>query len=107
MTLEFWGFTRFARFATMRFGGERDPATGERLTERNERFEIEKVLEMPWVFWVVMVFSLFETSTVSFLCVLQRFEEQTPKMVPCRKDNADNLLSRLSFSRRMWLSLRS
>lgn len=45
-----------------------DPATGEKLTEKNKKFELRKVLEMPWVFWCVMCFSLFQTSTVR--CIL-------------------------------------
>lgn len=62
MTAGFWWFTRVAE---KRFGGTDDPATGERLTESNKKFEFRKVLELPWVFWAVMAFSLFETSTVS------------------------------------------
>ncbi|QGI68539.1 hypothetical protein CEK27_012510 [Fusarium fujikuroi] len=44
---------------TDRSGGA---ATGEKLTEKTRKFEYRKVLELPWTFWAVMVFSLFETS---------------------------------------------
>jgi len=62
MTLGFWAFTRVAN---RKFRGTDDPATGEKLTEKNRKFEVGKVAELPWVFWVVLAFSLFETSTVS------------------------------------------
>jgi hypothetical protein len=61
MTLGFWAFTKAAN---KRFRGTDDPATGEKLTEKNKKFELSKVVELPWVFWAVMAFSLFETSTV-------------------------------------------
>ncbi|TVY65545.1 Major facilitator superfamily domain-containing protein [Lachnellula suecica] len=60
MTLGFWFFTRYAN---KKFMGTADPATGEALTEKNKKFEWTKVVELPWVFWAVMAFSLFETST--------------------------------------------
>ncbi|KAE9381192.1 MFS transporter [Stipitochalara longipes BDJ] len=60
MTIMFYFFTRYCK---NKFKGTPDPATGEELTEKNEKFELGKVLELPWVFWGVMCFSLFETST--------------------------------------------
>lgn len=57
------GFFWFTRVANRRFMSTADPATGEKLTEKNKKFELRKVLELPWVFWAVMAFSLFETST--------------------------------------------
>ncbi|KAL3418779.1 hypothetical protein PVAG01_09000 [Phlyctema vagabunda] len=60
MTVVFYFFTRYAN---KKFTGTADPATGEQLTEKNKKFELRKVLEMPWVFWCIMAFSLFETST--------------------------------------------
>ena len=59
-TLVFWFFTRWCE---RRYAGTRDPATGERLTERNERFEIGKMLRLPWPFWGIILFSLFQTCT--------------------------------------------
>lgn len=53
----------FSKWAEKRYGNLTDPATGEKLTERNEKFEIKKMLELPWTFWLVILFSLFETST--------------------------------------------
>lgn len=58
-------FSWFNQIAQKRFQGMADPATGETLTERNKKFELGKVLEMPWTFWTVLAFSLFETSTAS------------------------------------------
>lgn len=56
------GFYWFTKEAHRRFHGVKDPATGEMLTEKGKRFELRKVLELPWSFWCVQLFSLFETS---------------------------------------------
>ncbi|CEI69286.1 hypothetical protein FVEN_g3965 [Fusarium venenatum] len=61
-TLFFWWFTRWCE---KRYAGTRDPATGEKLTENNKKFEIGKMLSLPWSFWMVCLFSLFQTSTAS------------------------------------------
>lgn len=60
MTVAFYFFNKYCN---QRFQGVADPATGERLKESNRKFELRKVLELPWTFWIVMAFSLFETST--------------------------------------------
>ncbi len=60
MTVAFYFFNKYCN---NRFQGVADPATGERLKESNKKFELRKVLELPWTFWLVMGFSLFETST--------------------------------------------
>lgn len=60
MTVVFYWFTKAAN---RNFHGVTDPATGERLKEKSKKFELGKVLEMPWTYWAVMAFSLFETST--------------------------------------------
>lgn len=56
-------FLYFTRIANKKFTMMADPATGERLTERNKRFEWKKVLHLPWTFWSILAFSLLETST--------------------------------------------
>ncbi|KAH6629754.1 major facilitator superfamily domain-containing protein [Boeremia exigua] len=56
-------FYWFTKVANRKFHGVTDPATGERLAEKSKKFELHKVLELPWTYWVVMTFSLFETST--------------------------------------------
>ncbi|KAH7250368.1 MFS transporter [Fusarium redolens] len=61
-TLFFWWFTKWCE---KRYAGTRDPATGEKLTENNKRFEIGKMLTLPWSFWLVCLFSLFQTSTAN------------------------------------------
>lgn len=61
-TLFFWWFTRWCE---KRYAGTKDPATGEKLTENNKKFEIGKMLSLPWSFWMVCLFSLFQTSTAS------------------------------------------
>ncbi|KAF4470245.1 hypothetical protein FALBO_2854 [Fusarium albosuccineum] len=61
-TLFFWWFTRWCE---KRYAGTRDPATGEKLTENNKKFEIKKMLRLPWSFWLICLFSLFQTSTSS------------------------------------------
>ncbi|KAH7309162.1 major facilitator superfamily domain-containing protein [Stachybotrys elegans] len=60
MTVIFYFFTRVA---WKKFPGTHDPATGEKLVEKTKKFEIKKVFDLPWSFWCVMLFSLFETST--------------------------------------------
>ncbi|EXJ82209.1 hypothetical protein A1O3_06022 [Capronia epimyces CBS 606.96] len=57
-------FYWFTKMANRKFQGSQDPATGEMLNEKNRRFELRKVLELPWMFWCIQAFSLFETSTV-------------------------------------------
>ncbi|KAH7140284.1 major facilitator superfamily domain-containing protein [Dactylonectria estremocensis] len=61
-TVFFWWFTRWCE---KRYAGTRDPATGEKLTENNKKFEVTKMLRLPWSFWMVCLFSLFQTSTAS------------------------------------------
>jgi len=56
-------FYLFTRYCAKHFRSSPDPSTGEILTEKNKKFELRKVVELPWVFWMVMLFSLFETST--------------------------------------------
>jgi nitrate/nitrite transporter NarK len=60
ITVVFWFFTRWCQ---KQYGGMQDPATGEKLTEKSKKFEIGKMLRLPWTFWVVVLFSLFQTST--------------------------------------------
>ncbi|KAK7704294.1 hypothetical protein SLS57_010543 [Botryosphaeria dothidea] len=55
-------FSWFNRVATKKFVARADPATGEQLTEKNKKFQLQKVLELPWVYWAVLAFSLLETS---------------------------------------------
>jgi hypothetical protein len=62
ITLVFWFFTRWCQ---KQFRGMQDPATGEKLTEKSKNFEFGKVLRLPWTFWMVVAFSLFQTSTAS------------------------------------------
>jgi hypothetical protein len=59
-TFVFWLFTRWCE---RHYAATRDPATGEKLTERNERFEWSKMMRLPWPFWLVCAFTLFQTST--------------------------------------------
>ncbi|KAF2703066.1 major facilitator superfamily transporter [Pleomassaria siparia CBS 279.74] len=59
-TLFFWWFSKIA---FKKFSPVADPSTGEKLTERSKKFELKKVSELPWTFWCVLAFSLFETST--------------------------------------------
>lgn len=59
VTLVFWFFTRWCGKV---YSGTADPATGEKLTESNKKYEIRKVLQLPWPFWGVVGFSLFQTS---------------------------------------------
>jgi nitrate/nitrite transporter NarK len=60
VTVVFWFFTRWCQ---RQYGGMQDPATGEKLTERSKKFEVGKMLRLPWTFWAIVLFSLFQTST--------------------------------------------
>jgi hypothetical protein len=59
ITLVFWFFTRWCQKT---YSGMMDPATGEKLTESNKKFEFSKMLRLPWTFWSIVCFSLFQTS---------------------------------------------
>ncbi|KAF3762889.1 MFS general substrate transporter [Cryphonectria parasitica EP155] len=55
-------FYFFNKWSEKRYGNLRDPATGEKLTEKSEKWDFRKMLELPWPFWLVIMFSLFQTS---------------------------------------------
>jgi len=55
-------FYWFTRVANRKFCSIDDLATAEKLTEKNKKFELRKVLGLPWVFWCIQAFSLLETS---------------------------------------------
>ncbi|KAJ5692328.1 hypothetical protein N7462_001751 [Penicillium macrosclerotiorum] len=61
-TVVFWFFNQYSN---RHFRGRHDTATKEHLTEKNRKFEFQKVFELPWMFWAIMAFSLFQTSTAS------------------------------------------
>ncbi|OAA70635.1 MFS transporter [Cordyceps fumosorosea ARSEF 2679] len=61
-TFVFWWFTRWCHRT---YAPSADPATGEALTESNKKFEWGKMLRLPWSFWLVAAFTLFQTSTAS------------------------------------------
>ncbi|KXJ87283.1 MFS transporter [Microdochium bolleyi] len=56
------GFYWFSKIARAKFSDNIDPSTGEKLTEKNKKFELRKALQLPWIFWSVLAFSLFQTS---------------------------------------------
>lgn len=58
-------FYFFNKWSEKHYGNLTDPATGEKLTERNKKFEVRKMLQLPWPFWLIVLFSLFQTSTAS------------------------------------------
>ncbi|ETS80088.1 hypothetical protein PFICI_07617 [Pestalotiopsis fici W106-1] len=55
----FW----FNKKSSKKFGHSVDPVTGEKLIKKGKKLDIHKVLEVPWVFWVLMLYSLCYTST--------------------------------------------
>ncbi|EPS26850.1 hypothetical protein PDE_01790 [Penicillium oxalicum 114-2] len=59
-TAAFWVFSRYCH---RHFSGRQDTATDELLTEKNKKFEIAKIFQLPWTFWAVLAFSLFQSST--------------------------------------------
>lgn len=62
ITLVFWFFTKWCN---RKYAGMVDPATGEKLTESNKKFEFGKMLRLPWTFWSIVCFSLFQTSVAT------------------------------------------
>ncbi|KAL4739818.1 major facilitator superfamily domain-containing protein [Aspergillus similis] len=56
-------FYFFTRYCHKHYTGRQDSATKEVLTEKNKKFEFQKIFQLPWMFWAVMAFSLFQTST--------------------------------------------
>ncbi|MBZ6376176.1 MAG: hypothetical protein LBE67_14640 [Kocuria palustris] len=58
----FWFFNIYCN---RHYKGRRDEATKEQLTEKNKKFEFKKMFELPWMFWAVMGFSIFQTSAAS------------------------------------------
>lgn len=58
----FWFFNKYCNRHYM---GRLDKATKEQLTEKNKKFEFQKMFELPWMFWAVMAFSVFQTSAAS------------------------------------------
>ncbi|KAI9926272.1 hypothetical protein ASPWEDRAFT_116403 [Aspergillus wentii DTO 134E9] len=61
-TAVFWFFTRYCN---RHYSGRQDTATQEKLTEKNKKFEFQKMFQLPWMFWAVLLFSLFQTSAAS------------------------------------------
>lgn len=59
------GFWFFNVYCNRHYKGRRDTATKEQLTEKNKKFEFQKLFELPWMFWAVMAFSIFQTSAAS------------------------------------------
>ncbi|KAK8188292.1 major facilitator superfamily domain-containing protein [Phyllosticta capitalensis] len=62
ISLLFW---IFKKWCLKQFSGTRDPATGEKLSDNNRRFELQKMLQLPWIFWGFVAFTLFQTSTAT------------------------------------------
>ncbi|KAE8152635.1 MFS general substrate transporter [Aspergillus avenaceus] len=58
-TVFFWMFNRYCN---RHYEGRQDKATREVLTEKNKKFEIKKVFQLPWMFWSILGFSMFQTS---------------------------------------------
>ena len=56
-------FYLFTRYCNKHYTGRQDSALKEVLTEKNKKFEFQKIFQLPWMFWAVMAFSLFQTST--------------------------------------------
>ncbi|KAF5641474.1 major facilitator superfamily transporter [Fusarium tjaetaba] len=55
-------FFVFTKIAHKRFRPPPDPATGEALVEKNKKFDLNKIIQLPWVFWAIMLFSMVQTS---------------------------------------------
>ncbi|KAB8203173.1 major facilitator superfamily domain-containing protein [Aspergillus parasiticus] len=58
-TVVFW---LYSRYCNRHYQGRQDKATREVLTEKNKKFELKKIFQLPWMFWCILAFSLFQTS---------------------------------------------
>lgn len=58
----FWFFNKYCN---RKYKGRYDAATKEQLTEKNKKFEFRKMFELPWMFWSIMAFSAFQTSSAT------------------------------------------
>lgn len=56
-------FWFFRKYCDQHYSDMVDPATGEKLRENTKKFEVSKVLRLPWPFWGFILFSAFQTST--------------------------------------------
>jgi MFS family permease len=56
-------FFFFQRWTERCYGDCTDPATGEVLTEKNRKFEFRKMFQLPWAYWGIICFTVFQTST--------------------------------------------
>ncbi|CCT63551.1 related to MFS transporter [Fusarium fujikuroi] len=57
IALLFWWMTRQCE---KRYTHIKDPATGETLTENTKKFQIRKIILLPWSFWLVCLFTMLE-----------------------------------------------
>ena len=64
VTVAYYLFTRWCdkKYSNR---GKSDPATGEVLMENNRKLEWKQFLNLPWSFWCVMLFTVFQTTTAS------------------------------------------
>lgn len=58
-TAIFWFFNKYC---DKHYSSRRDIATKEQLTEKNKKIEFKKVFQLPWMFWAILSFSMFQTS---------------------------------------------
>lgn len=56
-------FYWFSHKSKGKYGDVRDPATNIKLKDRAKKFDLTKLFELPWTFWLILAFSLFTTST--------------------------------------------
>ncbi|KAL4950981.1 hypothetical protein BDW69DRAFT_186829 [Aspergillus filifer] len=56
-------FYFFTRYCNRRYSSRQDKATKEVLTEKSKRFGLDKFFQIPWMFWTILLSSLFQTST--------------------------------------------
>ncbi|EOD43208.1 putative mfs transporter protein [Neofusicoccum parvum UCRNP2] len=52
----------FVRSCRKKYSVFQDPSTGEQLLERTNRFEAKRITELPWPFWCIVVYHVFETT---------------------------------------------
>ncbi|KAF4303508.1 putative mfs transporter protein [Botryosphaeria dothidea] len=67
----------FVRACRRKYSVLADPSTGERLVERTGRFEPRRIAELPWTFWCIVVYHVFQTTTL--LTFAQNLTEITEK----------------------------
>ncbi|KAL4889905.1 major facilitator superfamily domain-containing protein [Aspergillus ambiguus] len=74
-TILFW---LLDRYCDRHYDPPKDEATGDNLRRSNKKFKLTKILQLPWMYWVIMAYAVFESTTTSVFS--QNSTELTEKL---------------------------